>query len=56
MPDHASQIKPEDRWRIIAYIRTLQFSRRAEVAKLPPELQKQVESGGTAHERTEGHK
>lgn len=27
MPDHASQIKPEDRWRIVAYVRTLQFSR-----------------------------
>jgi mono/diheme cytochrome c family protein len=27
MPDHASQIKPDDRWRIVAYVRTLQYSR-----------------------------
>lgn len=27
MPDHAAQIKPDDRWRIIAYVRTLQYSR-----------------------------
>ncbi|HJZ56487.1 MAG TPA: cytochrome c [Gemmataceae bacterium] len=27
MPDHASQIKPEDRWRIAAYVRVLMFSR-----------------------------
>ena len=27
MPDHAAQIKPDDRWRIVAYVRTLQYSR-----------------------------
>jgi len=45
MPDHAAQIKAEDRWRIIAYVRTLQFSRRADVSKLPPELKKQIDAG-----------
>ena len=54
MPDHASQIKAEDRWRIIAYVRTLQFSRRADVSKLPQELKQKVESGAAAH--AEGHK
>jgi mono/diheme cytochrome c family protein len=29
MPDYASQIPPEDRWYIVAYIRALQFSRHA---------------------------
>ena len=55
MPDHASQIKPEDRWRIIAYVRTLQFSRRADVSKLPKELKDKVEAGAASH-ATEGHK
>jgi hypothetical protein len=29
MPDYAAQIKPDDRWRIAAYIRALQFSQDA---------------------------
>jgi len=37
MPDYASQIPPDDRWRIIAYIRALQLSQRAALADLPPE-------------------
>jgi hypothetical protein len=28
MPSYAAQIKPEDRWAIIAYIRALQLSQR----------------------------
>jgi len=35
MPDYASQIPPEDRWRIIAYIRALQLSQRAALADVP---------------------
>jgi mono/diheme cytochrome c family protein len=42
MPDHAAQIKPEDRWRIIAYVRTLQLSQHAEFGKLPPDVQQKV--------------
>lgn len=48
MPDHASQISPEDRWRIIAYIRALQLSQGAEVAGLPAEVKTAVESGVAA--------
>ncbi len=44
MPDHASQIPPEDRWRIVAYIRALQLSQGAEAGKLP-EAQKQKLDG-----------
>jgi hypothetical protein len=35
MPDHASQIKPADRWAIAAYIRALQFSRMAAIDDVP---------------------
>jgi hypothetical protein len=35
MPDYISQIPPEDRWRIIAYIRALQLSQRATLADVP---------------------
>ena len=36
MPDYAEQISPEDRWKIIAYIRTLQFSQQGTMADVPP--------------------
>lgn len=32
MPDYASQIPPEDRWKIVAYIRALQLSQNATAA------------------------
>ena len=35
MPDYASQIPPEDRWRIIAYIRALQLSQRGSLGDVP---------------------
>lgn len=35
MPDYASQIPPDDRWRIIAYIRALQLSQRGTLADVP---------------------
>jgi cytochrome c553 len=35
MPDYASQIKPEDRWDIAAYIRALQGSQNASEADVP---------------------
>jgi mono/diheme cytochrome c family protein len=36
MPDYASQIKPADRWAIVAYIRALQLSGHATLADVPP--------------------
>ena len=36
MPDYASQIKPADRWAIVAYIRALQLSEHAVLADVPP--------------------
>jgi len=35
MPDYASQIKAEDRWAIVAYIRALQLSEHATLADVP---------------------
>ena len=36
MYSYASRVKPDDRWRIIAYIRTLQLSQAATLADVPP--------------------
>ncbi len=46
MPEHASQIPPDDRWRIIAYVRALQLSQRAKVEALPPDAKKHLEEAG----------
>jgi mono/diheme cytochrome c family protein len=35
MPDYASQVSPEDRWNIVAYIRALQFSQNATMKDVP---------------------
>jgi mono/diheme cytochrome c family protein len=35
MPDYASQIPPQDRWDIVAYIRALQLSQDATMADVP---------------------
>jgi mono/diheme cytochrome c family protein len=53
MPDYAAQIVPEDRWRIVAYIRALQLSQNATVAdaageKIPSPLKMFKEPGSGA--------
>jgi mono/diheme cytochrome c family protein len=35
MPDYSSQVPPEDRWAITAYVRTLQYSQYAPVDDVP---------------------
>ena len=35
MPDYASQIPPDDRWDIVAYVRALQLSQNATMADVP---------------------
>ena len=37
MPDYATQIRAEDRWAVIAYVRALQLAQHAVVADVPPE-------------------
>ena len=45
MPDYASQIPPEDRWRIISYIRALQMSQRATLADVPASERAKLNGG-----------
>jgi len=35
MPEYRSQVPPDDRWRIVAYIRALQLSHNATAADVP---------------------
>jgi mono/diheme cytochrome c family protein len=44
MPDYASQIPPDDRWKIVAYIRVLQRSQWVELAKLPAAQREAIQS------------
>lgn len=44
MSSYAAQIPPEDRWAIVAYLRTMQWSRAVSLEKLPETLRSQVES------------
>ena len=59
MPDYASQIPPQDRWDIVAYMRALQLSQNATKADVPqgqnipsdpPSFRGQVGSGATLPE------
>lgn len=43
MSSYASQIAPEDRWAIVAYVRALQLSQHARVSELPPDARGEVE-------------
>jgi mono/diheme cytochrome c family protein len=45
MPSYAEQIPAEDRWKIIAYLRALQLSRRLKLNDLSPEERQKVLSG-----------
>jgi mono/diheme cytochrome c family protein len=47
MPSYASMIPPEDRWKIIAYIRALQLSRRVNAGELSADDRGKL-SGGAA--------
>jgi len=42
MPAYGPQIKVEDRWLIINYLRTLQFSQNAQMDELPSEIRKKI--------------
>jgi mono/diheme cytochrome c family protein len=37
MPSYASRLDPDDRWRVIAYIRALQLSESAKLTDVPPD-------------------
>lgn len=44
MPDYADQIRLQDRWPIVAYIRALQLSRNATLAEVPEESRSQLKA------------
>jgi mono/diheme cytochrome c family protein len=46
MPSYADMIPPDDRWRIIAYVRALQLSQQAKGAQQPPPPQQQPQQPG----------
>ncbi|MBV9925379.1 MAG: cytochrome c [Acidobacteria bacterium] len=48
MPDYAAQIPAEDRWKIIAYVRALQLSRRLKLDELSPDEQNKVRTAAQA--------
>jgi mono/diheme cytochrome c family protein len=55
MPDHASQIAPEDRWRIAAYIRALQLSQGANANELPEADRKKLDGEKKPENHGEKH-
>jgi mono/diheme cytochrome c family protein len=52
MPDYASQIPAEDRWKIIAWIRVLQRSQWVQLGDLPAERQETIKAHLRAVEET----
>ncbi len=45
MPSYGSRVPPDDRWRIAAYIRVLQFSEHAKIDDVPPEKRPDIDKG-----------
>jgi len=43
MPDYATQIKAEDRWAIIAYVRALQLAQHAPLSAVPPDRRSELD-------------
>jgi mono/diheme cytochrome c family protein len=46
MNNYAAQIRPEDRWAIVAYVRALQLSQNANVSELSEADRQQLEKAG----------
>lgn len=55
MPSYAEVVTPEDRWKIIAYIRALQASQNANAAQLSEEDKKKLEEAEKAKEKSGSH-
>jgi mono/diheme cytochrome c family protein len=54
MYSYADQLSPEDRWKVIAYIRALQLSQHASLSDVPPSERAKLEAEGTAKPATGG--
>jgi mono/diheme cytochrome c family protein len=50
MPNYASQVPPEDRWAIAAYMRALQLSQHVAAAELTPDDRKKLVQAGSQRE------
>lgn len=46
MPSYGHQIRPDDRWAIIAYLRALQRSRNASAEDVPAEMREKIRQAG----------
>jgi mono/diheme cytochrome c family protein len=55
MPDYKAQIPVDDRWRIAAYVRALQFSRAAAEQDVPADELRRLKSGLPAAAPEAGH-
>jgi mono/diheme cytochrome c family protein len=49
MPEYASDISPEDRWKIVAYIRALQLSARGTIADVPADQREKLSNGARSN-------
>jgi len=55
MPPYKAQIKPEDRWAIVAYVRALQVSQNASLADVPQDERAKLDGEpAAADEKAEG--
>ncbi|HVF56179.1 MAG TPA: cytochrome c [Pyrinomonadaceae bacterium] len=54
MPAYNYMIPPEDRWKIIAYVRALQISRRATIEDVPPAERGKLSGGGAQQQHAGG--
>ena len=51
MPSYASRVEPDDRWRITAYIRALQFSESAKLTDVPADQRQNCRWNAAARPR-----
>jgi mono/diheme cytochrome c family protein len=54
MPSYASRVESDDRWRIAAYIRVLQFSQAAKIEDVPPDQRSEIDKGPPTPPATTG--
>jgi mono/diheme cytochrome c family protein len=54
MSSYSDQLTPEDRWKVVAYIRALQLSQRANVAELADTDKKKIDDAATAKPENKG--
>jgi mono/diheme cytochrome c family protein len=55
MPSYAEVLTPEDRWKIIAYIRALQQSQNAKAGELAEQDKQELEKSEKAGEKSGSH-